>query len=271
MGDLLAFAVTVTAAVVLSRVVRFVLMEDVFTRVRTGRGIPYAVSSTAHYVILFGGFLLALAAAGIDMSRFTLLAGAFGVGIGFGLQNVVNNFVSGLILLYERPIQVGDVIDMGDLFGNVRRIGIRSSTVRSFSGAEVIVPNADLISQRVINWTLSDKTRRVEVPIGVKYGTDPEKVLALLKQVAEENERVSRYPAPQALFRGHGDSSLDFELRVWIPDIDQWFLVESELNTAINRALAEAGIEIPFPQRDLHLRSVDAAAARELAGREDPK
>lgn len=269
LGDVLALGLTITVAIVLSRVVRFVLLEDVFTRVRTARGIPHAVSATAHYVILFCGFLLALAAAGIDFSKFTLLAGAFGVGIGFGLQNVVNNFVSGLILLYERPIQVGDTIDMGDLIGQVRRIGIRSSTVRTLTGAEVIVPNADLVSQRVINWTLSDKTRRIDVPIGVKYGTDPGKVLQILASVAETHERVLKYPAPVALFRGHGESSLDFELRVWIANFDHWFEVESEVNTAINRALGEADIEIPFPQRDLHLRSVDADAARKLARAED--
>ncbi len=261
LGDVLGFGLTIAVAIFLARFIRFVLMEDFFPRVRTGRGIPHAVSATVQYAILFGGFLLAMAAAGLDFSRFTLLAGAFGVGIGFGLQNVVNNFVSGIILLYERPIQVGDTIDMGDLMGQVKRIGIRSSTVRTFTGSEVIVPNADLISQRVINWTLSDKTRRVDIPIGVKYGSDPDEVIRILLSVAEASGRALRYPAPAALFRTHGESSLDFELRLWIANFDDWYVVESELNTAINRGLAEAGIEIPFPQRDLHLRSSDLPAA----------
>ncbi|HXV36592.1 MAG TPA: mechanosensitive ion channel domain-containing protein [Myxococcota bacterium] len=265
LGDLVAFGLTIAAAVVISRVVQFVLLEDLFPRIRTARGVPHAVIATTHYAIVFGGFLLALAAAGIDFTRFALLAGAFGVGIGFGLQSVVSNFVSGLILLYERPIQVGDIIDMGDLLGQVKRIGIRSSTVRTFAGAEVIVPNADLISQRVVNWTLSDKTRRIDIPIGVKYGTDPEQVIQILQSIAQGNERILQRPPPSALFRRHGESSLDFELRVWIGNIDDWLNVESELNTAINRALAAAGIEIPFPQRDLHLRSVDRDAARALA------
>jgi small-conductance mechanosensitive channel len=264
LGDVLAFALTIVVAIGLSRVVRFVLMEDVFSRVSTARGIPHAVSASAHYVILLGGFMLALAAAGIDFSRFALLAGAFGVGIGFGLQNVVNNFVSGLILLYERPVQVGDAIDMGDLIGEVKRIGIRSSTVRTFAGAEVIVPNADLISQRVINWTLSDKIRRIDVAIGVRYGSDPDRVEQILLGVAKAHEKVLHDPAPAVLFRRHGESSLDFEVRVWIADFKDRFVVESALNGAINRALADAGIEIPFPQRDLHVRSVDADAGRAL-------
>jgi potassium efflux system protein len=271
LSDFFGFGLTITAAIVISQVVRFVLMEDLFPRIRTSRGIPHAVSATAHYVILFTGFLLALGAAGIDLSRFTLLAGALGVGIGFGLQNVVNNFVSGIILLYERPVQVGDTIDLGDLMGKVKRIGIRSSTIRTYTGSEVIVPNADLISQRVINWTLSDEMRRIDVPIGVKYGTDPDKVTQILTSIAENDERVREDPPPAALFRRHGESSLDFELRVWISNFDDWFSVESELNTAINYALAEAGVEIPFPQRDLHLRSVDANAARQLTREEDAK
>ncbi len=270
LGDVAAFAITIAASIVFSRVVRFLLMEDVFPRIRTGRGIPHAVSATAQYVILFLGFLLAVAAAGIDLSRFALLAGAFGVGIGFGLQNVVNNFVSGIILLFERPIQVGDTIDLGNQLGVIRRIGIRSSTLRTYQGSEIIVPNADLISQQVTNWTLSDKTRRVDIPIGVKYGTEPDRVLELLRGVAEREEKSLSYPSPVALFRGHGDSSLDFELRVWIADYDDWYVVQSRINTEINRALTEADIEIPFPQRDLHLRSIDVDAARELSGRGKP-
>ena len=269
LADAIAFGLTIAAAIVISRIVRFVLLEDVFPRMQTARGIPNAVSSTAHYLILFGGFLLAAAAAGIDFSKFTLLAGAFGVGIGFGLQNVVNNFVSGIILLFERPVQVGDAIDLGDLIGHVKRIGIRSSTIRALNGSGVIVPNADLISQRVINWTLSDKHLRIIVPIGVKYGTDPEAVLELLRGVASNCELVLEHPAPLTLFRGHGESSLDFELRVWIANFDDWFKVESAVNTAINRALKTAGIEIPFPQRDLHLRSVDRDAARLIAPNHD--
>ena len=144
--------------------------------------------------------------------------------------------------------------------GRVKRIGIRSSTLRTFTGSEVIVPNSDLISNRVTNWTLSDPIRRVDIPVGVAYGTEPERVLTILREVAHAHEKVKPSPAPEALFRGFGSSSLDFEIRVWL-HFDDWYRVLSEINVAINRALTENNIEIPFPQRDLHVRSVDDAVA----------
>jgi small-conductance mechanosensitive channel len=159
-GSLVAFGVTLWVTFVLSRFVRFVLDEDVLPRLTLPRGVPAAISTGAHYLILVAGFLIAIGAAGLDPGKFTLLAGALGVGIGFGLQNVVNNFVSGLILLFERPVQTGDMIEVGPLQGEVKRIGIRSSTVRTFDGADVIVPNASLISERLVNWTFSDRARR---------------------------------------------------------------------------------------------------------------
>jgi small-conductance mechanosensitive channel len=259
LGDLVAFGVTVWAAFLLSRFVGFLLEEDVYPRIRLGRGVPYAISSTLHYGLLMVGFFLAVAAAGVDFGRITLLVGAFGVGIGFGLQNVVNNFVSGLILLFERPVQVGDTIRVGELFGDVKRIGIRSSTVRTWDGAEVIVPNSQLISDQVVNWTLSDRHRRIDLPVGVAYGTDPEQVLTLLVGVAAENQSVLREPEPKALFIGFGDSSLDFELRAWTDRFENFVQTRSELAVAVNRALLEAGITIPFPQRDLHVKSVEAS------------
>jgi small-conductance mechanosensitive channel len=255
LGFILIFAFLIWLSFAVSKFIRFVLKEDVYTRVKLPRGVPGAISTITHYVILFLGFLIALGAAGFDLSRFTLLAGAFGVGIGFGLQNVVNNFVSGLILLFERPIQVGDKIQMGELFGEVQHIGIRASVVKTWEGAEVIVPNGNLISMEVVNWTLTDQIRRVDVLVGVKYGTDPERVLELLMGVAEKHENVLSDPAPAALFLGFGDSSLDFSLRAWTA-FEHYRTVRSGLNVEVNRTLAEAGIEIPFPQRDLHVRSV---------------
>lgn len=265
LGDVLAFALTVTIAYLLSRFLRFVLEEDVYPRLRLGRGVPYAVSTFLHYAILLIGFVLAVAAMGIDLDRFALLAGAFGVGIGFGLQNVVNNFVSGLILLSERPVQVGDTIEAGGTLGEVTRIGIRSSRVRTWNGAELIVPNAELISERVTNWTLSDRRRRVDVPFGVAYGTDRERVMALMCEVAAAHPDVLDDPPPTPLFRGFGDSSLDFELRAWTDHMEQMARIASDLSMAIGDALDAAGIEVPFPQRDLHLRSVDAEALAALA------
>jgi len=268
LGDVLAFVLTLVGAYLLSRALRTVLEDDIVPRLPAARGVGHAVTSTVQYSVLLLGFLLAISAAGVDLDRVSLLAGAFGVGIGFGLQNVVNNFVSGLILLYERPVQLGDMVEVGGTTGEVRRIGIRSSTIRTFQGAEVIVPNSSLIAERVVNWTFSDRRRRMEIKVGVAYGTDPERVLALLESVARGHPGVLEDPAPQALFTGFGDSSLDFELRAWTAQFDTYVVTQSDLTVRVARVLAEAGVEIPFPQRDLHLRTADAKALAAL--RDEP-
>ena len=254
LGDVLAFVATVWLAFLVSRFVRFALEEDVFPRLPMGRGLPYAISSLLHYVILLLGFLAAVGAMGVDLNRATLLTGAFGVGIGFGLQTIVNNFVSGIILLLERPIQVGDAIQMTDLDGEVRRIGIRSTTVHTWRGAEVIVPNATLISGNLTNWTLSDRTRRFELPVGVAYGADPQRVIDLLRDAAASVTGVLKNPAPIVLFQSFGDSALNFEVRAWTARFEEWAAVHSQVAVAVNAALKAAGIEIPFPQRDVTLR-----------------
>ena len=165
----------------------------------------------------------------------------------------MNNFVSGIILLVERPIQVGDAIQMADLDGEVRRIGIRSTTVHTWRGAEVIVPNATLISGNLTNWTLSDRTRRLELPVGVAYGTDPERVIALLVETAATVPGVLAKPSPLALFQGFGDSSLNFELRAWTDHFEEWSAIRSKIAVGVNNRLKAEGIEIPFPQRDVNL------------------
>jgi small-conductance mechanosensitive channel len=256
-ADILAFVIAIWVSVKISQFTRFVLEQDVMPHLDLPRGVAPNISMLVHYSILAIGFLIAIAAAGFELDRLTLIVGALGVGIGFGLQNLVNNFVSGLILVFERPIKIGDTIDIGTLRGEVRRIGIRSSTVRTYDGAEVIVPNGNLISSEVINWTLSDRMRRIEVAIGVKYGTDPQTVLDILTRVARDHEDVLDYPEPHALFRTHGESSLDFVVRFWTRRFDDWLRIQSDVTVAVNAALKEANIEIPFPQRDLHLRSVD--------------
>jgi len=265
LGSITAFVFTIWVSIQVSRFVRFVLEEDLFPRVSLARGLPGTISMLARYGILAIGFLIAVAAAGIELSSFAILAGALGVGIGFGLQNVVNNFVSGLILAFERPVQIGDTIEVGQLLGEVKKIGIRASTVRTYEGAEVIVPNGDLVSAQVTNWTLSDRRRRIKVPVGVAYGTDPESVMGLLREVAGTNRDVLETPAPVVLFLGFGESSLDFDLRFWTARFERWREVRSEITVAVNNALKQAGFEIPFPQRDLHLRSVDQGAARALS------
>jgi|GEM_PF-391684 len=240
----------------ISKFIKMILEDEVLPKLSLPRGVPGTISMLTRYAILVIGFIVAILAAGIEMDSLTIIIGGLGVGIGFGLQNIFNNFISGLILAFERPIKVGDIIQMTDLFGTVKEIGIRASTVRTMDGAEVIVPNGNLISNEVINWTLSDKYRRIDLRVGVAYGTDPDRVIKILYEVLKGHEKIMENPPPNALFIGFGDSSLDFRLLFWTHDFDNWLSLQSEINVRINRALADADIEIPFPQRDLHLRSV---------------
>lgn len=246
----------------ISRIVRNVLHDEVFTRIEVKRGMSGTIIMLVRIAIVSIGFMLAVAAVGMELSNLTIILGAFSVGIGFGLQNIFNNLVSGLILVFERPIKEGDTVEVNDLVGVVKRIGIRSSVVRTYDGAEVIVPNGSLISNELINWTLSDAHRRVDIRVGVTYGTDPVRVLDILLAAANENTRAMSDPEPKAFFIGFGDSSLDFRLLAWSA-IDHRLEMESEMKVVINRKLKEAGIEIPFPQRDLHIRSVDPKAGED--------
>ncbi len=253
LGDILSAGLVLWVSVYLSRLIRFVLDEDVLPRANLPRGVPYATSVLTGYIVIVLGALSSAAAAGIDMSRFALIISALGVGIGIGLQDVVNNFVSGMILLFERPLQVGDTVDVEGTLGTVKRIGLRSSTLQTFDGAERVVPNSRFISQEFTNWTLSDNSRRIEIAIGVAYGTDPVKVLQILQKIAQEHEGILKAPPPTAIMTGYGESSLDFSLRAWTTRNDQWVIIRSELLITIGNALREAEIEIPFPQRDLHI------------------
>lgn len=185
------FIATVWSAFLLSRFVNFVLQEDIYPRFSLERGTPYAISTLLRYVILLLGFFLAVAAVGFDLTKFTILVGAFGVGIGFGLQNIINNFVSGLILLFERPVKVGDSVKVADATGTVRRIGIRASLVQTWDNAKIIVPNSKLISKSVTNWTFSSQQRGIEVPVGVVYGTDPKFVIELLQNIVAQHPLVT--------------------------------------------------------------------------------
>ena len=255
-GGVLIFLLTFWIALLLAKFIRFLLEEEFLTRVRMGRGKPQAISGTLYYILITLGFIFALSATGMPMDRLTVLAGAFGVGLGFGLQDVVNNFVSGLILLYESPIQVGDTIEFGTNMGTVKRIGIRSSVVRTFEGAEVNVPNSHLVSNDVTNWTMSDTRRRLTIPFGVAYGTDTSVIPDLIMAIASDHPDIDRDPEPMLLFVAMGDSSLNFELRCWTSSGD-WLQIKSDLTDSVYAKLGDAGIEIPFPQRDLHIRSVD--------------
>jgi small-conductance mechanosensitive channel len=254
-GDVLVFGLTIVGTFLLSRLLRFVLEEEIYPRVASGGGTRYALSALLHYGLVVVGVMLALATLGVDLTKITILAGALGVGIGFGLQNIVNNIVSGFILFVERRIDVGDAVQIADVGGRVQHMGLRACTVRTWEGAEVIVPNASLVSDRVTNWTLSDRHRRIDVAVRVAYGTAPETVAALLLAVARADKRVLLEPVPLALFRGFGESGLRFELQVWTDRFDTWVRTQSELTMAVHDALRDAGIELPLPQREVRLRS----------------
>jgi small-conductance mechanosensitive channel len=249
-ADICAFFLTVLGSFLLSKFIRFVLEEDVYPRTAIAAGRSYAVSRLLNYTLIAVGFVLAIGFLGVDMTKMTVLAGAFGVGIGFGLQSVVNNFVSGLILLFERPIELGDSVQIGNLQGVVRRIGIRASIIRSAQGAEIIVPNAHLITQEVTNWTLSDRLRRLDLPVGVSYDAAPKKAIEVLERAARAHPNVLNQPAPVCVFLSYGDNSMNFELRVWT-DYTNSQQVRTDLNVAIYDAIYAAGMSFPSHERKL--------------------
>jgi small-conductance mechanosensitive channel len=241
----------------MASVVRIILGEEVLPRLNLARGLPLAIATVTHYVILFLIFLLALAAAGVELSKFTLLTGALGVGLGFGLQNVVNNFVSGLILLFERPVRVGDLLEIGGISGEVTKLGFRSSTLHAFDGSDLIIPNADLISQKVINWTFSGTLRQILLKVDVAHGSDPRRVRDLLQATVLKQPGVLEHPKANALFLGHGDTAMNFEVRFWAPRPEVVAELRSDVALSISAALADAGIELP--KRDLHIRGMEPA------------
>jgi potassium-dependent mechanosensitive channel len=243
-GHILAFLTTVWASFLVSKFLRFVLEEDVYHHLHLARGIPYAISTMLHYLILLLGFFVALGALGIDLTKVTILAGAFTVGIGFGLQNVINNFVSGVILLFERPIKVGDVIEVGGNVGEVSRIGIRASVIRTADGSEVIVPNGSLISSQVTNWTFSDRKRAVEVSVNVVGGADHQRVVELLKSTAAAHPGVAKEPLPQVYVLNFSAGAVTFQLRAWTDRNEEWAQLRSDLSVAVNDALAREKIAI---------------------------
>ncbi|MFL5507133.1 MAG: mechanosensitive ion channel domain-containing protein [Gemmatimonadales bacterium] len=261
----LLFVFVLALGVLGARLISGIVEFEVMGRMDLRRGVSVTVGSLLRYALIAIAFLVALAAVGINAGNLAILGGALGVGIGFGLQNIVNNFISGLLLAFERPVGIGDTVQVGPNTGEVREIGIRASIIRTVEGAEVIVPNSELITQDVINWTRSGTRRRIDIPIGVAYGNDPAKVIDLLTDVALQHADVRGNPKPFTLFLGFGDNSLDFSVRAWT-DSPDWPVVRSDIAVAISAVLRDAGIEIPFPQRDLHLRSVDVELLKDLRG-----
>ncbi len=253
--NLILFVIILWASSLISRIVQSLLRHEVLARADLDRGLPATISMLVRYAIITIGFFIAVTSLGFEMNQLTIIFGAFSVGIGFGLQNIFNNLVSGIILIFERPIHIDDTIEVNNMIGNVSNIGIRSSNIRTVDGAEVIVPNGQLISKEVINWTLSDQNRRIEVLVGVAYGSDVHKVAELLNGILLSSPRVLKQPEPGVFFQEFADSSLNFRLLFWTDSNKDWIRIKSDILFEINDVFAREGIEIPFPQRDIHLRT----------------
>ena len=245
LGHVLAFVVTVWASFLFSKFLRFLLEADVYNHFQLARGIPQAISTMVQYVVILLGFFVAMQMLGVDLNKLTILAGAFTVGVGFGLQNIINNFVSGSILLFERPVKVGDMIDVSGTVGEVRRIGIRATVVRTPDGSEVIIPNGTLISSQVTNWTFSDQQRAIEISVTVVRGVAPPRVAELLKTVAAHHPGVAKQPEPQAYVLSFTSGAITNQLRAWINRYSDWAQVRSDLSVAVDDALAREHIGIP--------------------------
>ncbi len=243
LNNILLLVVTLCAGFLISRFLRFVLDADIYPRLSLPHGVPYAISTVLHYLILVAAFLGAAAALGFDMTNLTILVSALGVGIGFGLQNIINNFVSGLILLFERPVKIGDSIQVGDAVGTVRRIGIRASILLTPGGSEIIVPNGTLISDRVTNWTLSSRRRIIVIPINITRGGDPRHIMDILRREALQHPEVAKQPAPEVLMTNLGPT-FGFEVQAWTEKVEEWNRVRSDLSLAINTALAKENISV---------------------------
>ncbi len=242
---------------------RNLLIGKLLQRTKLDQGAQQAIGTITRYIILFVGFLVILQTVGIDLTTLNVLAGAVGIGIGFGLQNIANNFISGLIIMFERPIKVGDRIEVGEVHGRVLAIGARSTSVRTNDNIAIIVPNSKFISENVINWSFETDIVRFRVPIGVSYNSDVDLVSRLLIEAATDNEDVVSDPAPSVRFLKFEDSSLFFELRAWSRvRLHKPGLFQSNLNFAILRKFREHNIEIPYPQRDLHIRSGNITTER---------
>jgi small-conductance mechanosensitive channel len=253
--SLIMFVLVIGAFGLLARFLRRVLVAKLLSRLEIEEGTRYNLMRLTQYVVMIIGVIVAFQFIGIDLSGLAVIFGLLSVGIGFGLQNITSNFVAGLILLFERPIKVGDRVTVGDTEGDVMEINIRSTTIRSLQNIAIIVPNSEFVSSTVINWSHGDTKVRLEVEVGVSYSSDLAIVLRTLQEVAEENPEVLRSPAPEVLHRGFGDSSWNMQLRAWINSPKRYHQVRSALHCAIVRKFRENGIEIPFPQRDLHVRS----------------
>ncbi len=256
LGDVLYFFFSLALIIYVANWIRNFLVNKILSRYQLDIGIRQSIGTIIRYIILIIGFFVIIQTAGINLSSLGLIAGALGVGIGFGLQNVTNNFISGIIILFERPIKVGDRIDVGEIKGDVVKIAARATTIITNDNIAVIVPNSDFINSTVINWSHNDRLVRFNFPVRVSHKADPEHVKQVLLKVFEEHEGILSNPKPDVLFNSYDEDSLNFILRIWTSEyIDRPNVLKSQLYYAVFKAFKSENIEIPFPQRDLHLKS----------------
>jgi small-conductance mechanosensitive channel len=252
----------------LSKISTNVLLPGIYHRYNLDKGMRYTFDRIVHYSIMIIAIIVSLTTVGINLSALTMFAGIISVGIGFGLQNIASNFISGVILLFERPIKVGDRVTIDNIIGDVEKINMRATIIKTVNNEHIIVPNSYFLEEKVVNRSFSDPRLRLVIPIGVAYGTDVERVREMLLEIAKEESQVSLVvlttPEPFVNFVGFGESSLDFELLVWIADPNQFVLMKSNINFRIYKMFTDHNIEIPFPQRDLHIRSIDNQIEKEL-------
>lgn len=254
-SSVLMFLLVLIVFLVISRTLVRGLLRRILPRFDIDEGLQFTFRRITHYLIMVVGTVVAFQFIGIDLSGLAVIFGLLSVGIGFGLQNVTSNFVAGLILLFERPIRIGDRITVGEEEGDVVAINMRSTTIRSLNNITIIIPNSEFVSSSVVNWSHGDPKIRLDLPVGVSYGSDLDRVLQALREVAGEHPEVLKEPQPDVLLTNFGDSSWDMLLRAWIAHPKRHPKIRSELNCAVVGKFREYDIEIPFPQRDLHVRS----------------
>ncbi|SNT35779.1 Mechanosensitive ion channel [Ekhidna lutea] len=256
LGTIIYFVLSFVILTFVAKRFRNLLVNKILVKANMERGARNSIGLITRVMIMFVGSIFIIQSAGIDMSSLSLLAGALGVGIGFGLQNITDNFISGIIILFEKPIKVGDRIVVGDTEGDVINISVRATTILTNENVSIIVPNSEFISSRVINWSHNDRNIRFDIPVGVSYKEDPEEVREVLIKVAQENEHVLKHPAPHVFFDEFADSSLNFTLAIWTSThTDKPRRLKTELYFEIFNKFKEKGIEIPFPQRDVYIKS----------------
>ncbi len=256
LGLLIGLLISIFLLFFVAEVIRKFLANKVLTRYRLDLGTRQSISTIVKYLLIIIGLVTILQNSNVDLSALGILAGAIGVGIGFGLQNITNNFISGLIILFESPIKVGDRIEVDQVYGDVIKISARSTMILTNDNISIIVPNSQFIDNPVINWSHNDRNIRFNIPVGVSYKEDPQKIKSILMKVAKENPGVLDYPEPDVLFKEYNDSSIDFILRLWTSEyINKPQVLKSQIYYEVFKKFGEENVEIPFPQRDLHIKS----------------